>query len=77
MCMYVCMCVHVYVCVYVCVCQVNRGKAIIKRMLRRVKSNKLLWIIIFLIFAGIVFIIVWKTMGESDPDNNDTVDSGS
>jgi len=44
--------------------EMKRSKAILVRMLRRVASNKYLWVMIVLIMMAIIFIIVWKVVKE-------------
>ena len=44
----------------------ERSTKILKRMGRRVLTNKYMWCLIGLIFAGIVFIIVWQTTGHQE-----------
>lgn len=46
---------------------VDRSAEILKRMARRVASDKYMWVMVFLVFAAIVFIIVWKNI-DSDAD---------
>jgi len=44
---------------------VDRAAAIIKRMARKIASDKYMWILVFLVFAAIVFIIVWKNINKN------------
>jgi len=41
---------------------VKRSAAILRRMARRVASDKYMWVCVFLVFAAIIFIIVWKSL---------------
>ena len=45
----------------------KRSKVIIKRMARKVTTDKYIWFVIFLCVAAIIFIIVWKSI---HPESN-------
>lgn len=44
---------------------VDRAAAIMKRMARKIASDKYMWVMVFLVFAAIVFIIVYKNVNSS------------
>jgi len=44
---------------------VDRAAAIMKRMARKIASDKYVWVMVFLVFAAIVFIIVYKNVNKS------------
>jgi len=44
---------------------VYAANKILRRMARRIASDKYIWVMVFLVFAAIVFIIVWKNLHPS------------
>jgi len=43
---------------------VDRSAMIMRRMARKIASDKYMWVMAFLVFAAIVFIIVWKQVKD-------------
>jgi len=44
----------------------ERANKTIKRIARKIATDKYLWVLIFLVLAAIIFIIVWKNTGGKD-----------
>jgi uncharacterized phage infection (PIP) family protein YhgE len=47
----------------------KRSTAIMKRMFRKVKTEKYLWVLIFLIVAAVLFILIYKAAGGGSDDD--------
>lgn len=43
----------------------QRSTKVIKRMARKMATDKYVWVIVFLVFVAIVFLIVWKNIKKS------------
>lgn len=55
----------------------DRSVQIVKRMARRVASQRVLWILTFLIVCGIITIVVLRTQGKDGEDSGDRADNAA
>jgi len=53
-----------------------RSTKVIKRMARKMATDKVIWVFTFLLFAAVVAIIVWKQIKDKESKSDDSSDSG-